>query len=200
MIILNLLVQAQAAINGKKSCVVLASPDVRITQYPNKEYENTVVLTEKEHLDTAKISLGSFISIGTGCKFMLSGNHDWKRVTTFLRFDSTEKNRDSKGILSNGDIVIGNDVWIGNDCTFMSGITIGHGAVIASGSTVTKDVEPYSIVGGMPAKLIKKRFDDNTVDRLLKSEWWNIPREELIKKSDLLFSRNINDFLDSIEP
>jgi virginiamycin A acetyltransferase len=72
-----------------------------------------------------------------------------------------------------GDLVIGNDVWIGYNSTLMAGITVGDGAIIAANSTVTKDIEPYSIIGGNPAKLIRKRFDDDTIAKLLELKWWD---------------------------
>lgn len=77
------------------------------------------------------------------------------------------------------DVVIGHDVWIGARCTILAGVKIGIGAVIGSGSVVTKDVPPYAIVGGVPAKVIKYRFDDETINRLLKSEWWTLSPDEL---------------------
>lgn len=157
---------------------------------------NSKIYTEREHFDV-KLHIGQFCSIATGCSFMLSGNHNYERVTTYLEFDLENKANDS--LLTNGDIVIGNDVWIGMNSTVMSGVTIGDGAVIAAGSLVTKDVEPYSIVGGSPAKLIKKRFDDNTISRLLDSKWWDLDFEYLSSVSNLLFSKNINDFLEVVE-
>ena len=198
MITLDLQGEAIKNINGTPSCVKLVGT-TRITTSASNPNSNPIILTEVEHIDNTKVYLGSYTSIATGCKFMLSGNHDWQRVTTYLRFDATEDNRDSSGILSNGNIVIGDDVWIGNDCTIMSGVTIGTGSVIAAGSIVTKDVAPYSIAGGIPAKLIKKRFDATTTSRLLKSKWWELPIVELQKIQDMLFSRNVNEFLDLIE-
>jgi virginiamycin A acetyltransferase len=76
-------------------------------------------------------------------------------------------------------IVIGNDVWIGNSVTIMPGIKIGHGAIIGTNSLVTKDVEPYAIVGGNPVKLIRKRFDDYVIDFLLNLSWWDLEIEKI---------------------
>ncbi len=85
-----------------------------------------------------------------------------------------------------GDIVIGNDVWFGRHCVIMPGVHIGDGAIIAAESVVTKDVEPYTVVGGHPARLIRKRFDDEMIALLLKWEWWNLPPEELVEALPIL--------------
>ena len=91
------------------------------------------------------------------------------------------------------EVIIGNDVWIGSHVLLMPGIKIGDGAIVAAGSVVTKDVEPYNIVGGSPAKLIKKRFNDNQINRLLKIEWWNKPHDSIIANYRLF--ENIDSFL-----
>lgn len=90
-----------------------------------------------------------------------------------------------------GDTEIGNDVWIGFNSTIMPGIKIGDGAIIASNSTVTKDVEPYSIVGGNPAKEIKKRFSKEQIEKLLKISWWNWEIEKITKNIQNLTDQNI---------
>lgn len=194
MLIGDLKGQFESYFANQFSLVEAESTQVRITVMGPKHHSNPTIHTEQHHIDL-KLKLGSYISIASGCKFYLSGNHDWKRTTTYL---NPFKEKDTEGLLTNGGITIESDVWLGDGVRVMSGVTIGVGAVIASGSIVTKDVEPYSIVGGSPAKLIKKRFDDNTIERLLKSEWWKLPIEEIEKRSDLLFSRNINEFLDSL--
>lgn len=103
------------------------------------------------------------------------------------KFDEREKN------------VIGNDVWIGFRAVILDGVRIGDGAVIAAGAVVTKDVLPYSIMGGVPAKLIRKRFSDDVIDMLLKMKWWSLPLVELEKIADCLTSKehwNIGDIVD----
>ena len=80
-----------------------------------------------------------------------------------------------------GDIVIGNDVWIGYEAVIMAGVTIGDGAIIGTRAVVTKDVPPYTIVGGVPAKLIRKRFPDDVIERLLSLKWWDLPPETVSK-------------------
>ena len=88
---------------------------------------------------------------------------------------------DGKQYPYKGDIHVGNDVWIGYNATIMAGVTIGDGAIIATNSTIVKDVAPYSIVGGNPATEIKKRFSDNTIERLLKLKWWDWDIEKITK-------------------
>lgn len=88
---------------------------------------------------------------------------------------------DNKTYPQKGDIVIGNDVWIGYNATILAGVTIGHGAIIAANATVTKDVEPYSIVGGNPAQLIRKRFSNETIEKLLAIAWWDWDLEKITR-------------------
>lgn len=101
-----------------------------------------------------------------------------------------------KSILKKGDITIGNDVWIGYNATIMAGVTVGDGAIIATNSTVVKDVEPYSIVGGNPAKEIKKRFPEETVSQLLALQWWNWDIEKITKNVQNLTDCNFEKLLD----
>ena len=89
------------------------------------------------------------------------------------------------------DIVIGNDVWIGYEAVIMSGVTIGDGAIIGTRAVVTKDVPPYAIVGGSPARVLKKRFSDDIIDKLLKIKWWNWPVEKITRNLEYIQSGNI---------
>ncbi len=98
--------------------------------------------------------------------------------------------------ITKGNIIIGNDVWIGSNVIILSGVHIGDGAVICAGSVVTKDIEPYSIAGGVPAKQIRKRFTDEAVEKLLQIQWWNWEEEEIKKWIPLLSSPDINSFLE----
>lgn len=96
-----------------------------------------------------------------------------------------------------GDVVIGNDVWIASGVTIMSGVTIGDGAVIASNSHVVKNIEPYSIVGGNPAKLIKYRFSPEQINKLLEIKWWYWDDDKINKFIPLLYNPNIDQFIKS---
>ena len=135
-----------------------------------------------------KLKIGKFCSIACGAKFLFtSGNHAMQSLSTYtfpIFFE--EWGLDPKDIRSawdnKGDIVIGNDVWIGYEAVIMSGVKIGDGAIIGTRAVVTKDVEPYTIVGGVPAKPIRKRFDDETIKALEALRWWDWEFEEIQKK------------------
>jgi acetyltransferase-like isoleucine patch superfamily enzyme len=129
----------------------------------------------------------------------LGGNHRTDWVTTFP-FGHVNKHKfnsfNGEGHSStNGSVIIENDVWIASNVTIMSGVLIGSGSVVANNSHVVKDVEPYSIVGGNPAKHIKFRFNPNQIDNLLSIKWWDWPEEKINANLDLLCSINIDDFI-----
>lgn len=90
-----------------------------------------------------------------------------------------------------GDIIIGNDVWIGYEAVIMAGVTVGDGAIIGTRAVVTKDVPPYTIVGGVPAKPIRKRFSDDVIAQLLNLKWWDLPPEEILPKIKYIQSGNL---------
>ena len=136
-------------------------------------------------INNDKLLIGKFCSIACGAKFIFnSANHTLSSLSTYpfpIFFE--EWGLDVKNITkawdNKGDIVIGNDVWIGYEAVIMAGVTIGDGAIIGTRSVVTKDVPPYTIVGGAPAKPIRKRFPQNTVDTLLKIKWWDWSKEQI---------------------
>jgi acetyltransferase-like isoleucine patch superfamily enzyme len=149
--------------------------------------------------EPAKLHIGSFCSIAENCIVYLGGNHRTDWITTYP-FGHVNKNIfdnfDGKGHPStNGDVVIGNDVWIGNNATIMSGITIGDGAVIAANSHVVKNIDPYTIVGGNPARPIKQRFSKEIIDKLLEIEWWSWPDQKINIYLPYLCSDNINELI-----
>lgn len=128
--------------------------------------------------DADKLVIGSFCSIGSGAAFIMAGNqghrNDW--ISTFPFFFMSEVSvfeGACSGYLPAGDTVIGSDVWIGSEAIVMPGITIGHGAVIGTRALVTRDVEPYAIVGGNPARAIRQRFAAEEVAMLLEMAWWD---------------------------
>lgn len=163
-----------------------------------REFEKNNVLYHYP-INHDKLKIGKFCSIACGAKFLFnSANHTVKSLSTYpfpIFFE--EWGLDVKDITSawdnKGDIVIGNDVWIGYEAVIMSGVTIGDGAIIGTRAVVTKDVPPYTIVGGVPAKQIRKRFPEKTISELLKLKWWDwtfkkiSQNMEFIKNGDLKY-------------
>jgi len=145
-------------------------------------YEETSVLSWNENI---KITIGRFCSVSRGLKLYCGGNHRTDWITTFPFGHALPYIINVNGVIgtprTNGDIQIGNDVWIGRDVTILSGVTIGDGAVIAANSHVISNVDPYTIIGGNPAKQIKKRFSTEIIQQLLKIKWWDYPIEKIEK-------------------
>lgn len=148
------------------------------------------------------IYLGKYNSIGRDCNFFLHANHriDWVTTSSMLwgPVNSEIENFHMKlgHPTCNGDIIIENDVWVGAKATIMSGVRISNGAVVAANSTVTKDVPPYAIVGGNPAKIIKYRFNERQIESLLKISWWNWTEDRIKNEALFLWSNNIDTFID----
>ena len=154
-------------------------------------YGNPIILDWGEG---AKIKIGKFCSIAEKVTIFLGGEHriDWITTYPFMVNDDWPTAKKIKGHpKTKGDVIIGNDVWIGYGVTILSGVTIGDGAVIGSMSLITKDIEPYSIVGGIPSHLIKKRFDEETIKKLLKIKWWNWSETKINQNIIIFCSPNI---------
>ena len=147
--------------------------------------------------DEYKIHVGKYCSIGRDCNFFLHANHrpDWVTTSSQLLGPVTPEIANMHMEMGHpsckGDITIGNDVWIGMSVKIMSGVKIGDGAVIGAHSLVTKNVEPYTIVGGNPAKIIRKRFSCEVIDLLLKLKWWDWDDNKINENIHILCS---NDF------
>ena len=151
--------------------------------------------------DDYKVKLGKYNSIGRDCNFFLHANHrhDWVTTSSQLLGPVTPEIANIHMQMGhptcNGDITVENDVWIGAKSTIMSGIKISNGSVVAACSVVTKDVPPYAIVGGNPAKIIKYRFSDEEISKLLQVSWWNWSEEKIIENAFKLWNPNIDIFL-----
>lgn len=148
----------------------------------------------------AKLKIGSFCSIADEVVIFLGGNHrpDW--VTTypfnwvFKEFDNIKGHPATKG-----NVVIGNDVWVGRGACILSGITIGDGAVIGANTVVTKSVDPFAVVVGNPGKMVKKRFSDEIVKKLLSIQWWNWDIQKIKEHIPLMLDNDIEKFIQEVE-
>lgn len=142
------------------------------------QFENNNILYHYP-INHDKLIIGKYCSIACGAKFMFtSGNHRMSSLSTYpfpLFFEEWDLDRSNVTDAwdNEGDIVIGNDVWIGYEAVIMQGVHIGDGAIIATRAVVTKDVPPYTIVGGVPAKEIKKRFSEEIIKKMMELQWWN---------------------------
>ncbi|CAM3685352.1 type B chloramphenicol O-acetyltransferase [Rheinheimera salexigens] len=163
--------------------------------YHGHSFDDCVRYLAADRTDVDKLIIGNFCSIGSGAVFMMAGNqghrHDWISTFPFFYKGNDKFSSAQDGFERAGDTVIENDVWIGSEAMIMSGMTIGHGAIIASRAVVTKDVEPYEIVGSNPAKHIKYRFSSEKIKMLLEMEWWNWSDSELKACMNLLCSADI---------
>ena len=152
-----------------------------------------------------KITIGNFCSIGPNVQFFIGGNHrsDWVTTSQLPASQFSDVFKKSSKIknfsVSKGDINIGHDVWIGGNSIILSGVTIGTGAIIAAGSVVTRDVAPYTVSGGNPNRLIKKRFSSKIINQLLRSNWWNLDDKKIDDLSPYLLSSDINLFLKKLK-
>ena len=165
---------------------VITNPNIEVGDYTiyndfvnePKEFQKNNVLYHYP-INQDKLIIGKFCSIACGAKFLFnSANHTLNSLSTYtfpLFFEEweLEKKKVTDAWDNKGNIVIGNDVWIGYEAVILSGVTIGDGAIIGSRAVVTKDVPPYTIVGGVPARPIRKRFDEATIEKLLRLRWWD---------------------------
>jgi len=146
------------------------------------------------------LTIGSFCSISDCLTVMIGGDHRTDWVTTYpfpVLWDAAE------GVSGHGrvkgPVVIGNDVWICDSVTILPGVTVGDGAAVGANSVVTKDVPSYAIVGGNPAKVIRMRFDEKIIERLLQVKWWDWSEKKIKKFLPLMLQTDINKFLDAVE-
>ena len=142
------------------------------------------------------LRIGKFCSIAEGVVVFLGANHrvDWFTTYPFGHIRETEfpkVKKENGHPATKGDVIIGNDVWIATNAVIMSGVRIGDGAVVGAYSVVTKDVPPYTIVAGNPAKQIRKRFSDEVINKLLELKWWDMDGSKVNEISDILCSNDI---------
>ena len=171
---------------------IINNPNIIVGDYTiYNDFVNDPTQFEKNNvlyhypINQDRLIIGKFCSIACGAKFLFnSANHALRSLSNYtfpLFFEEWGLNK--KNVASawdnKGDIIIGNDVWIGNEAVIMAGVHIGDGAVIAARAVVTKDVPPYTIVGGTPARKIRMRFEEETIAKLQQIQWWNWPVEKI---------------------
>lgn len=188
---------------GKTLSEQVTNPNIKVGRYSyysgyyhGHSFDDCARYLLPDRDDVDQLIIGGFCSIGTGAAFMMAGNqghrHDWITSFPFFYMDEEPAFHEAvNGYQSAGDTVIGNDVWIGSEVIIMPGIKVGDGAVIGTRALVTKDVEPYAVVGGNPAKLIRKRFSEQDIEMLLEMKWWDWPVEQIKKAMPLLCSSDI---------
>ena len=167
---------------------IIKNPQIIVGDYTYYDDPEDVNNFEKNVLYLFKfmedqLIIGKFCQIASGVRFIMNGsNHAMDGISTYpFKVFGKSWGVIPMKVTSKGNTIIGNDVWIGNSVTIMQGIKIGHGAIIGTNSLVTKDVEPYAVVGGNPAKLIRKRFDDEQIEFLLQLAWWDWQIEKITK-------------------
>ena len=161
------------------------------------DFERNNVLYHYPYVNHDRLCIGKFCSIACGAKFLFnSANHALGSLTTYpfpIFFEewNLPKEDIAQAWDNKGDINVGNDVWIGYEAVIMAGVTIGDGAIVATRAVVTKDVEPYTIVGGVPARPIRKRYDAATIERLQQLRWWDWPIEQIRKSLPDIMAGNV---------
>lgn len=187
----------------KKLCFlknIIKNPNIIVgdyTYYDDFENVENFEKNVKYHFDFTgdRLIIGKFCMIASGVKFIMNGaNHLTNAISSYpfaVFGNGWENAMEGKTYPNKGDLIIGNDVWIGHNATIMAGVTIGDGAIIATNATVVKDVAPYTIVGGNPAKEIRKRFDESIIKKLLQLQWWNWDIEKITENVQNLTGNHI---------
>ncbi len=180
---------------------IIKNPNIIVgdyTYYDDFESVENFEKNVKYHFDFVgdTLSIGKFCMIASDVKFIMNGaNHLTNALSAYpfaIFGHGWEQAMEGKTYPHKGDIVIENDVWIGYNATIMAGVTIGNGAIIAANSTVVSNVEPYSIVGGNPAREIKKRFSEDVIQQLLAIQWWHWDIETITKNVQHLTGNDVS--------
>jgi virginiamycin A acetyltransferase len=179
---------------------IIKNPNIIVgdyTYYDDFENVHNFEKNVKYHFDFVgdKLIIGKFCMIASDVTFIMNGaNHLSQSISSYpfaIFGNGWENAMENKSYPTKGNTIIGNDVWIGHKATIMPGVNIGDGAIIATNAMVTKDVEPYTIVGGNPAKPIKKRFSDIEIKQLLELQWWHWDIEKITRNVKALTENNL---------
>ena len=185
---------------------VITDPSITVGDYTMyNDFVNDPVGFERNNvlyhypINRDRLIIGKFCSIACGAKFLFnSANHTLSSLSTYpfpLFFEEwgLEKRNVAESWDNKGDIVLGNDVWIGYEAVIMAGVTIGDGAIIGARAVVTKDVPPYMVAGGIPAKPIKKRYPEETIAALSELKWWDWPEERIAQNLHAIQAGKLNE-------
>ena len=185
---------------------VITDPAITVGDYTMyNDFVNDPVGFEKNNvlyhypINRDRLIIGKFCSIACGAKFLFnSANHTLSSLSTYpfpLFFEEwgLEKRNVAESWDNKGDIVLGNDVWIGYEAVIMAGVTIGDGAIIGARAAVTKDVPPYTVAGGIPAKPIKKRYPEETIAALSELKWWDWPENRIAQNLHAIQAGQLNE-------
>ncbi|RGQ59159.1 CatB-related O-acetyltransferase [Enterocloster bolteae] len=185
---------------------VITDPAITVGDYTMyNDFVNDPVGFEKNNvlyhypINRDRLIIGKFCSIACGAKFLFnSANHTLSSLSTYpfpLFFEEwgLEKRNVAESWDNKGDIVLGNDVWIGYEAVIMAGVTIGDGAIIGARAVVTKDVPPYTVAGGIPAKPIKKRYPEETIAALSELKWWDWPENRIAQNLHAIQAGKLNE-------
>ena len=185
---------------------VITDPSITVGDYTMyNDFVNDPVGFERNNvlyhypINRDRLIIGKFCSIACGAKFLFnSANHTLSSLSTYpfpLFFEEwgLEKRNVAASWDNKGDIVIGNDVWIGYEAVIMAGVTIGDGAIIGARAVMTKDVPPYTVAGGIPAKPIKKRYPEETIAALSELKWWDWPEERIAQNLHAIQAGKLNE-------
>ena len=185
---------------------VITDPSITVGDYTMyNDFVNDPVGFERNNvlyhypINRDRLIIGKFCSIACGAKFLFnSANHTLSSLSTYpfpLFFEEwgLEKRNVAASWDNKGDIVIGNDVWIGYEAVIMAGVTLGDGAIIGARAVVTKDVPPYTVAGGIPAKPIKKRYPEETIAALSELKWWDWPEERIAQNLHAIQAGKLNE-------
>ncbi len=193
----------ESPFRGKLLSEQVSNPNIRVGRYSyysgyyhGHSFDDCARYLMPDRDDVDKLVIGSFCSIGSGAAFIMAGNqgHRAEWASTFPFHFMHEEPAFAgavNGYQPAGDTLIGHDVWIGTEAMFMPGVRVGHGAIIGSRALVTGDVEPYAIVGGNPARTIRKRFSDGDIQNLLEMAWWDWPLADIEAAMPLLCAGDI---------
>lgn len=184
----------------------ITNPNIQVgdyTYYDGRDHGEKFEAENVIFARSCRLIIGKFCQIAYGTKFLLSdANHQMSGFSTFPFFifgkmaEGCPKWADYKlDLPTKGDTIIGNDVWFGHEAMIMQGVKIGDGAIIAARSVVVKDVSPYTIVGGNPAKTIRNRFSNEIIEQLLKIQWWNWDYEKITRNIPAIVGADIRALL-----